>query len=237
MLRIIGLLLVLAISLPSSARELRIERWAEYAPTGGALEAAHLVASRWGYEAAVRNGLPPLPAALTIAAAGLAWEVVEVSCGDALGISVQDLAADAAGILAGVLGLPVRYQYVTCSTIAQHDKWWMRIPFLPRNNLTHALEADCGGWSLGAKFLGEGGDLALGFTSMPVLAGENGDGILVPYMGRAESSGWHGAVGWNPGEEVLCFGLGYRRAFGVVAADAAASWINGELGVGISLSL
>lgn len=215
---------------------IRVERWEENAPLGGALEGFHA----WiAYEAtgALRNRGPgTLPSGLIVMLAGLGVELAEAAAGDAAGVSVQDLAANTAGVIAASTGLTVRYQYSACIVAPQKYRWWARIPLMPVNGHSNAFElGPPEGPAVGLKFRGEPADVCVGFTSMPVLPRESGTGARVAYIGYVSPTGFSAALGveltpsGKPGS--LELGAGFRlesEHVGIVIqallADAKPGW-------------
>lgn len=174
----------------------RIERWEENAPLGGALEGFHAWTASRAVTALRERGLEPLPSGVLVTLAGLGVELVEAAAGDAAGASVQDLAANTAGVIAASTGLTVRYQYAACIVAPEKYRWWSRIPLMPVNGHSNAFElGPPEGPAIGLKFRGEPADVCVGFTSMPVLPREFGAGVSVPYVGYVSATGFSIALG------------------------------------------
>ncbi len=84
-----------------------------------------------------------------------AWEICEVAYLDSKGVSVQDLAANTVGVLAGLAGLDVNYQYVELVTPRHRDdKAWLNVPMIPLNETTYAIELEHRGVTAGYAYLG-----------------------------------------------------------------------------------
>jgi hypothetical protein len=230
--------LVAAVLVPSggasAATSLRWEQWGENAAIGGGSEGAHSWISLGLYRVGRDVGLDPAESAGVAFAVMATWEVCEVRMMDAEGVSVQDLAANAAGIAAGLAGLDVRYSYATYrDPEATEDCPWLGIPVMPRNNMTYTIELVLDDWTLGYKYLDEAGDLVIGTTSMPVLPGESGQQRLVGYVGRQWESGFHCAVG-HDGLGELSAGAGYRLTLWGLGLDLNALADGDGLGFGLS---
>jgi len=229
----LGLLLILPLS-SALANELRFETWGESAVAGSASEGTHAWISHGLYHRGRELGMDRTAAAAGALSLMAVWEVFEVEGLDAGGVSVQDLAANTAGVLAGVAGADVNYSYGALSHPPHtDDQSWMNTPLIPRNDLTNAVELEIHGMTIGYKYLGKPGDVVIGSTSMPVLPGERGHAKIVGYVGRVWSSGWHCAVGGD-GFGNLMVGGGYRLIFRGAGLDLTA--VGGEDGVGLGVS-
>lgn len=232
-------LLTILFSVPGIAAgsELRWERWGENATAGGAAEGTHAWISHGLYERGKGMGLERGEAAGLAFAIMAAWEVCEVDIMDAQGVSVQDLAANAAGIAAGLTGCDVRYSYATYGNPDTSEECpWLGVPVLPRNDFTYALELRRDRWTLGYKYLGEPGDVVVGTTSMPVQPGERGKQRIVGYVGHEWDGGWHCAVGYD-GLGEISVGGGYRVALWGLGIDLNALGDSDGLGFGVSCFL
>ncbi len=221
---------------PASARSLTWETWGENAVAASASEGTHAWITHGLYERGTEVGMGKWQAAGTAMGIMLVWEVVEVKGMDALGVSVQDLAANSLGILAGVAGLGVNYQYVTFSNPPEHDKVWMNIPCAPRNDMSYSFELQSGQVTAGVKYLGAvRGDMVIGSASMPVHTGETGDSRLIPYMGYKWKSGWHAAAGYDGVSENVMVGGGFALSVASVGADITALLAEGDLSFGLGV--
>jgi hypothetical protein len=230
-----SLVVLLVLPLPSAlANELRFETWGENAVGGSASEGTHAWVTHGLYDRGRELGMGRAAAAGCALGIMVVWEVVEVGELDARGVSVQDLAANTAGVLAGVAGAQVNYSYAALSNPPHtDDKFWMSAPLIPRNDMTSAVEIGFRCVTLGYKYLGKPGDVVVGSTSMPVLPGERGEEKLVGYVGRLWPSGWHCAVGYD-GLGDLMLGGGYRVRARGMGLDLTA--VAGEDGVGLGVS-
>jgi len=228
------LLTILAAAAAGFARTLAWESWGENAPSGSASEGTHVWVTHGLYDRGRELGLVPAAAAGAALGVMAVWEVCEVSLMDAKGVSVQDLAANVAGVLAGAANLDVNYQYVgRASGTRQDGKPWLDVPFVPVNETTYALEFGRGGLAIGYAYLGEPGDLVIGTTSMPVHAGEGGDGSIVPYVGANFPRGFHCAAGLEDGDRLMV-GAGYRLLLKRLGIDLSALARDGEVRFGAS---
>jgi hypothetical protein len=229
----LGVLLVLPLS-SALANELRFETWGEKAAAGSASEGTHAWISHGIYERGRELGMGRTAAAASTLSLMALWEVFEVEKLDAHGVSVQDLAANTAGVLAAAAGAGVNYSYGALSHPPHYnDEPWMNTPLIPRNDLTNAVELEVHGMTIGYKYLGKPGDLVVGSTSMPVLAGEHGHARIVAYVGRVWSSGWHCALGGD-GLGNLMVGGGYRVNVRGAGLDLTAVGSEDGLGIGVS---
>ena len=229
-------LFLISLTSPASARSLTWKAWGENAVAASASEGTHAWITHGLYERGSEVGMNKWQAAGTAMGIMLVWEVVEVKGMDALGVSVQDLAANSLGILAGVAGLGVNYQYVTFSDPPEHDKAWMNIPCAPRNDMSYSFELQSGQVTAGLKYQGIiQGDVVIGSASMPVHAGETGDNSLIPYMGYKWKSGWHAAAGYDGMGENVMVGGGYALTVGSVGADLTALLADGDLSFGLGI--
>ncbi|MCD4689998.1 hypothetical protein K8S17_00905 [bacterium] len=194
-------------------RTLTWEAWEENAAVGSASEGAHVWVTHGLYERARDLGMGKWEAAGSAMGTMLVWEVFEVRGMDAKGVSVQDLAANSVGVIAGLSGIGLHFSYASYSDPPERDdKVWLNLPGIPLNDMTYALELAHDGWALGFKYMAEPGDLVIGSTTMPVHAGEHGGFTAIPYVGYEWRSGWHMAAGYDrPSEEVMAGG-GYRIA-------------------------
>jgi len=234
---VLAAVLLCASGVAFAGTTLRWERWGESTAIGGASEGAHAWISHGLYMGATDVGLSRAESAGAALAVMAVWEVCEVGMMDARGVSVQDLAANAAGVAAGLAGLDVRYSYATYgSPEANEECPWLGIPILPRNNMTYAIEVVRDDWTLGYKYLEEGGDVVVGTTSMPVLPCESGEERLVGYVGRQWDNGLHCAVG-HDGLGELSAGAGYRLALWGLGIDLTALVDDDGPGFGISCFL
>ena len=229
-------LFLISFTSAASARSLTWEAWGENAVAASASEGTHAWITHGLYERGSEVGMNKWQAAGTAMGIMLVWEVVEVKGMDALGVSVQDLAANSLGILAGVAGLEVNYQYVTFADPPEHDKVWMNIPCSPRNDMSYSFELQAGQVTAGVKYQGTTqGDMVIGSASMPVHAGETGNDTLIPYMGYKWKSGWHAAAGYDGVDENVMVGGGYALTVGHVGADLTALMADGELSYGLGI--
>jgi len=220
----------------SYARDLVWEAWGENACAGSASEGTHAWVTRGLYDRGRELGLGPWGAAGAAMALMTAWEVYEVKEMDSLGVSVQDLTANAAGILTGMVGLDLNYQFAAFADPPYDDEHpWLNVPCIPRNDMSYCLEIGRNGWSLGYKFIGQPGDIAIGTTTMPVLASEEGDFESVPYVGRSWDSGWHAAVGMSTKDSTPVAGGGYRVVSGLIGVDISGLASRDGLGLGASI--
>jgi hypothetical protein len=232
-----SLFVALLASTALAGGSLRWETWGENAPSGAASEGAHVWISHGLYERGMELGLGRGAAAGLALGVMAVWEVCEVEMMDAKGVSVQDLAANGAGVAAGLVGLDVRYSYATYGSPETNDEHpWLGVPVLPRNDFTYALELVHDGWTLGYKYMGQPGDLVVGTTSMPVQPGEWGEERLIGHVGHEWDSGWHAAVGYDGLGEV-CAGGGYRVALWGLGIDMTALGDSDGLGLGFSCFL
>jgi hypothetical protein len=210
------------------------ERWGENAAAGSASEGTHVWVTHGLYERGRELGLGRAGASGSALAVMAAWEICEVTCLDSKGVSVQDLAANTAGVLAGLAGLEVNYQYAGLVTPRHRDdKPWLNVPMLPLNEMTYAIELEHRGLTAGYTYLGSPGDAVIGTTSMPVVAGEEGNSVLVPYLGVNLANGIHGAAGWD-GRDTAVAGVGYRFVLKGLGVDVTALARDGYLTLGAS---
>ncbi len=235
-LTILCFFVALLATVPASAGDLRWETWGENAVAGGGSEGAHVWVTHGLYERGRELGLGKAEASTLALVVMAAWEVYEVEEMDAKGVSVQDFVANAAGVIAGIVGLDVHYSFAALTDPpGDPGKPWTYVPALPRNDSTYAIEVDAGGLTLGYKFLGDPGDLVIGTTTMPVLAGETGRDKIVGFVGRAWPNGWHCALGFD-GIDGLSVGGGYRRSVcGPLGIDLTALASPDESGFGLSV--
>jgi len=216
---------------------MRLEQWEENAPLGGALEGFHAWAASEMYGALRDQGLDASSSGAATLLAGLGVELLEVSVGDARGISVQDLAANCLGVVAASTGLAVRYQYVAYLDAPARYEGLARIPIMPVNGHSNSMELGPPGVGpcLGLKYVGESADVAVGFAAMPVLPRESGAGVRIPYIGYHCQGGFSFAVGVRDasarGTRQLELGAGYRLesehigiVFQALLADAEHGW-------------
>lgn len=229
------LVFVLALPFETLAHSsLRWEAWGENATAGGASEGTHAWISRGLYERGRELGLERGKSAGVAIAVMAAWEVYEVTAMDAQGVSVQDLAANAAGVAAGLTGVGMRYSYATYRSPETSEECpWLGVPVLPRNDMTYAIELERDGWTLGYKYMGLAGDFVVGTTSMPVQMGDCGKQRIVGYIGHEWESGWHCAAGYDGLGEVSVGG-GYRLVLWGLGIDLSALGDDDGLGFGAS---
>jgi hypothetical protein len=219
---------------PASARDLVWEGWGENAAAGSASEGTHVWVTRGLYERGSELGLSRAGASSAALAVMAAWEIYEVTYLDAKGVSVQDLAANTAGVLAGLVGLDVNYQYAgLVAPRHRDDKSWLNVPMIPLNETTYAIEIEHRGVTAGYAYLGSPGSAVIGTTSMPVHAGEEGNGVLVPYLGVNLANGFHGAAGWD-GHDTVVAGVGYRFVLKGLGIDLTGLAADGALTFGAS---
>lgn len=224
----------LAAACPASARDITWESWGENAAAGSASEGTHVWMTHGLYERGRELGLGRAGASGAALAVMAAWEICEVTYLDAKGVSVQDLAANTAGVLAGLAGLEVNYQYAGLVTPRHRDdKAWLNMPMIPLNETTYAIELEHRGVTAGYAYLGSPGDAVIGTTSMPVHAGEEGCGVIVPYIGVNLTNGIHGAAGWD-GRDTVVAGVGYRFVLKGLGVDVTALAADGDLTFGAS---
>lgn len=227
-------LTVFALSSSSAGADLRWEGWAENATAGAGSEGTHAWISHGLYERGREMGLERGESAGLAFGVMAVWEVCEVEMMDAQGVSVQDLAANTVGVVAGLAGVGVRYSYATYGRPdASRERPWLGVPVIPRNDLTYAIELEHEGWTLGYKYMGEPGDLVVGTTSMPVLSGESGKQRLVACLGHEWSNGWHCAVGYDGLGEVSVGG-GRRLSLWGLGIDLNALGGSDGLALGVS---
>lgn len=225
---------VLAMAGPASARAVTWESWGENAAAGSASEGTHIWVTHGLYERGLELGLGRAGASGAALAVMATWEVCEVAWLDSKGVSVQDLAANTVGVLAGLAGLPVNYQYVGVVTPRDRDeKPWLNVPMIPLNEKTYAIELEHRCVTAGYAYLGSTGDAVIGTTSMPVHPGEGGDGQVVPYLGVSLPNGFHGAAGWD-GHSTAIVGVGYRFVLKALGVDVTALAADGDLTFGAS---
>jgi hypothetical protein len=234
-LTLVALVVLLVLPLSSAlANELRIETWGENAVAGSASEGTHAWISHGLYHRGRELGMGRTAAAASTLSLMALWEVFEVEKLDAAGVSVQDLAANTAGVLAAAAGADVNYSYGALSHPPRsNDQSWMDTPLIPRNDLTNAVELEVRGMTIGYKYLGKPGDVVIGSTSMPVLPGERGHAEIVGYVGRVWSSGWHCALGGD-GFGNLMVGGGYRVNVRGAGLDLTAVGSEDGFGLGVS---
>ncbi len=231
-----ALIVLLIAAAPATARDLRWEAWGEHASAGSASEGTHVWVTRGLYDRGRELGMDRWAAAGAAMALMAVWEVYEVKEMDSLGVSVQDLVANTAGVLTGMAGLELNYQYVTFADPPYDDERpWMNVPCIPRNDMSYTIEIEREDWTLGYKFIGAPGDVAIGTTSMPVHAAESGDFEMVPYIGRNWRSGWHAAVGMSTKDSTPVAGGGYRVVSGLIGVDISGLASREGLGLGASI--
>jgi hypothetical protein len=220
----------------SPARDLTWEGWGEHAAAGSASEGTHVWVTRGLYDRGRELGLNRWGAAGAALSLMAVWEIYEVKRMDSLGVSVQDLAANTAGVLSGLVDLDVNYQFVTFADPPYDDEHpWLNVPCIPRNDMSYCLELEREGWAVGYKFVGRPGDVAVGTTAMPVHAAESGDFETVPYVGRNWDNGWHAAVGMSVDDRRPVAGGGYRVMSGLVGVDISGLVSDDGIGLGVSL--
>jgi hypothetical protein len=220
----------------AAAHDLRWEAWGEHSVAGSASEGTHAWVTRGLYERGRELGLSRWGSAGAAMALMAVWEVYEVKQMDSLGVSVQDLVANTAGVVTGLVGLELNYQYVTFADPPYDDEHpWLNVPGIPRNDLSYAIEIERDGWTLGYKYVGLSGDTSIGTTSMPVFASEEGDLESIPYVGRNWSNGWHAAVGMSTRDSTPIAGGGYRVIAGLVGVDISGLASRDGLGLGASI--
>ena len=217
------------------APRFRFERWEENAPLGGGLEGLHAWMAAEVYLELVERGVRPLTSAVLVVMGGFAVELLEVGFGDAKGVSVQDLVANAAGVLAVAAGADVSFQYAARFQAPTDYNWWARVPLAPANGQSNAVEIQAARLAVGAKYRGAAADVTLGFSTLPVFATDEGNGTLVPYVGYVAPVGLHLAVGYDPEDRTLEVGGGYRVTAGAVGIDFQVLLAGGEPGVGIAV--
>ena len=228
---------LIAVCLSASASadtELRWEEWGENAVGGSASEGTHAWVTHGLYQRGREIGLTRGESAGLALMIMAAWEVYEVEAMDARGVSVQDIVANTAGVVAGVAGLGLRYSYATYRDPdggGEHP--WLGIPALPRNDLTYAIELEHSGWTLGYKYLGRSGDLVIGTTAMPVLTGEHASQKVIVHVGREWETGWHCAVGYD-GHGGVTLGGGCRVTLWGLGIDITTVAGPDVLGMGLS---
>jgi hypothetical protein len=228
------LVATLAAAVPASARHVTWEGWGENEAAGGASEGTHAWVTRGLYERGRELGLGRAGASSAALAVMAAWELCEVTYLDSKGVSVQDLAANTAGVLAGLAGLDVNYQYAGLITPGHSDgKPWLSVPMIPLNEMTYAIEVERRGVTAGYTYLGSPGDAVIGTTSMPVVAGEEGNSMLVPYLGINLANGIHGAAGWD-GHDCVVAGVGYRFVLKELGVDVTTLAADGDIAFGAS---
>jgi hypothetical protein len=221
----------------AQGRELAWEAWEENAQVGSALEGAHAWVTHGLYERSRELGMEKWQAAGSAMGTMILWEVFEVEKMDAEGVSVQDLAANSVGIVAGLTGLDLNFSYASYSNPPKRDdKVWLNVPGVPMNDMTYAFELAHNGWALGYKYMGAPGDLIIGSTTMPVHGGEHGAFMAVPYVGYEWESGWHAAAGYDRPNGEIMTGGGYRFKLLGLGADLTGLLHGDELTFGASLS-
>jgi hypothetical protein len=225
---------VVLVAASASATPVRLELWGENAVGGSASEGTHAWITRGLYERGRELGLDGASSATLSLGVMAAWEIYEVETLDAEGMSVQDMVANAAGVLSGLAGLDMHYSYATYRVPARDpDHPWLNVPLTPRNDLSYAIEVGRDGWSFGYKYLGAPGDFIIGTTSMPVMAGDWGKQKVVGYVGRSWKSGWHAAAGYD-GHGELTVGGGYCLMFHALGFDLTSLVDGDDFGWGLS---
>ncbi|MBD3367864.1 MAG: hypothetical protein GF405_06785 [Candidatus Eisenbacteria bacterium] len=223
----------MALSSTASARDLRWETWGQHAVAGSASEGTHVWITRGLFDRGRELGMGRWGSAGAAMALMAVWEVYEVKSMDSLGVSVQDLAANTAGVVTGLVGLDVNYRYVTFADPPYDEEHpWLNVPCIPRNDMSYCLEVEHEGWALGYRFVGQPGDIAIGTTAMPVHAAESGDLETIPYIGRNWENGWHAAVGMSTVDSTPVAGGGYRFVSGILGIDVTGLVSREGLGVG-----
>ncbi len=218
----------------ASADTLRWETWAENEVAGGASEGTHAWVTHGLYQRGRELGMSRAGASATALVVMAGWEVYEVETMDARGVSVQDLAANAAGVLAGVAGVGLNYSYASLKDPRRDEESpWMGVPILPRNEISYAIEIEVESFTFGYKYLDNAGDLVVGTTSMPVLAGERDNQKVIGYVGRVWPNGCHAALGYDGHGEVT-LGGGYRLTFQGLGLDLTTLADPRSIGFGLS---
>ena len=194
-------------ALPASAQELRWAGWGVDEAVGSASEGTHAWASHGLYQRGRELGLSKTKASLMALALMSVWELYEIDFMDSEGISAQDMVANSAGVLVGVLDMGVNYSYATSTSPPRRDdKHWLNVPLVPKNSMSYAVEIDIGPFTAGYKYLGWEGNLIIGSTSMPLLPSDAGPGRSMGYVGRVWPNGWHAALGYDDRQGIVAGG-------------------------------
>jgi hypothetical protein len=219
---IVVVLAIATLTTPLLGKGIRWAGWGEDEIAGAGLEGTHAWVSHGLYTRGVEVGLTEAEAAASAIALMSVWELAELEFMDSEGISTQDMIANTAGVLAGVLGAGVHHSYATWLTpVRRSDKPWLNVPLAPQNATTYSVEVDCGAFVAGYKYLGREGDIVVGSAAMPVQPGEGGSDDVIWYVGRIWKNGRHGAVGYGDAQGLVAGGGWQLTVFGL-GIDATA---------------